>query len=141
MFPKTVLETRASVGQLSALRFFSVNALLPLEAPSVPGRWVRLGQILEGGLHNRRGDSCGCGIVERGLLARVRVAAGVLLDCGHPQPPGAVRGGDVVGTWALAAAAAAHARHPGLGQLGQGGGRGPACGGGGMRRLDDAHGR
>lgn len=125
---------------LSALCLFCVNALLPLEAPPVPGWQVLLCQILVGGSRSRRGGSCGCEIVRQALLSRVRVAAGVLLDGCHPRPPCAVRGGVVARVGGLGTGA-------GRGRdlalllrlLVQGGVRGPAGGGGG--RLDDAHGR
>ena len=129
---------------LSTLCFFCVNALLPLEAPPVPGWQVLLGQILVGGSRSRRGGSCGCEIVRRALLSRVRVAAGVLLDGCHPRPPCAVRGGDVARVGGLGTGAGrGRGRDRDLALLRrllvQGGVRGPAGGGGG--RLDDAHGR
>lgn len=142
MFPKT----RISTGRLlSALCLFSVNAVLPLEAPPVPGWLVLSCQILVGGFRSRRAGSCGCEIVRRALLSQVRVAAGVLLDGGHPQPPCAVRGGAAARTGGRGTAAGCGSG-PDLAQLlrlrGLGGGRGPAGGGGGrLRRLDDAHGR
>lgn len=144
MFPKTNISTGCL---LSALGLFSVNAVLPLEAPPVLGLLVLIGQILVGGFRSRRAGSCGCEIVRQPLLSQVRVAAGVLLDGGHPQPPCAVRGGDVAraGGLGTAAAGAGHGRGPEQAHLlrlrGQGGGHGPAGEGGGrLRRLDDAHG-
>lgn len=144
MFPKI----RISSGHLlSALCLFSVNAFLPLEAPSLPGWLVLFCQILVGGFRSRRVGSCGCEIVRQALLSLVRVAAGVLLDGGHPQSPCAVRGGAAAQAGGLGTAAAAGCcgTGPDLAQLlrmwGQGGGRGPAAGGGGrLMRLDDAHG-
>lgn len=126
----------------SALSLFSINAVLPLEAPPLPGRQALFCQILVGGFRSRRAGSCGCEIVRQALLSQVRVAAGVLLDGGHPQPPCAVRGGDVTRAGDLGTAAAGHGRGPGLALLmrpqGQGGGRGPAGGGAGrLRRFDD----
>lgn len=142
MFPKSCIGTG---GSLSALSLFSVNALLPLEAPPVLGRPCLICQILVGGFRSRRAGSCGWEIVWQALLAQVRVAA-VLPDCGHPQPPCAVRGG--AGARAVGRDTAAAARGSGSDQavllslLWQGGGRGPAGGGVVMlRRLDDAHGR
>lgn len=75
----------------------------------------------------------------------MRVAAGVLLDCGHPRPPCAVRGGAAAQAKGRGTAAG-HGNGPDLAQLlrlrGLGGERGPAGGGGvRLRRLDDAHGR
>lgn len=144
MFPKTSIS---SGRLLSALCLFSVNAFLPLEAPPLPGWLVLFCQILVGGFRSRRAGSCGCEIVRQALLSLVRVAAGVLLDGGHPQPPCAVRGGAAAQAegQGTGAAAAGCGRGADLAQLlrmwGQGGGRGPAAGGGGrLRRLDDAHG-
>lgn len=149
MFPKT----RISTGRLlSALCLFRVNALLSLEAPSVPGWMALFCQILVGGFHSRRAGSCGCEIVRQALLSQVRVAAGVLLDGGHPQAPCAVRGeaaarAGVLGTAVVAVAAVGRGSCPDLAGLlkllllWEGGGRGPGAGEEGrLRRLDDAHG-
>lgn len=132
---------------LLALGLFSVDTLLPLQAPPVPGWSLPVGQILVGGLHSRRAGSCGCEIVWQALLAEVTVAAGVLLDGGHTQAPGAVRGGA-----AALAEGQGTADGRGVGSeldlllllllRGQGEGRCPAgAGKGRRRRLDDAHGR
>jgi len=129
--------------KLSALRLFGVNAFLPLQAPPVLGQRVLLGQILVGGLRNRRGGSCGCEIVRQAFLSQVRVAAVVLLDGGHPRPPCAVRG-EAEARVGGRGTGAGRGGGPEMALLqGQGGGRDPAGGGGGGRRgkLDDAHGR
>lgn len=141
MFPKP--HTCAGCVFL-ALCLFSVNALLPLEAPPVPG-WPLFGQILVGGFRSRRAGSCGCEIVRQALLSQVRVAAGVLLDGGHPRSPCAVRGGAAARAWGRDTAAG-YGGGPApallLRLVGQRGGRGPAAvGEGRLRRLDDAHGR
>lgn len=143
MFFKTLPMLHGHVGAFkvkvlvfySALCLFAVNAVLPLEAPPVPGWRILFCQILVRGFRSRRAGSCGCEIV----LSQVRVAAGVLLDGGHPQAPCAVRGEAAVQAGGQGAAAGC-GRGPDLAQLlRQGGGRGPAGEEGG--RLDDAHGR
>lgn len=127
---------------VSALSFFSVDAVLPLQPPPLPGQRTPLGQILVGGFRSRRAGCGGCEIVQRRLLSCVRVAAGVLLDGGHPQSLGAVRDGD--GAHAVGRGIAAGPwRGLGLGRRGGPEGvRGPAGGGGRSRRrmrLDDAN--